>query len=237
VDFCDADSSLCDGNKSIKREDMPVIEGENLQKILKNFKKGFIDWLNPPENADQIWYTPVDDLDGELLQVSKNQVAKLGLKNIFKYHEKSSNGDMKISYRQVYLNAGLLKPTQSEINFEKSFGMAKDYLEGGFDELVSYDPDNVTLISKEGYIIDGHHRWASIGLLNTYDPKSFSGSLLNLVTEENPKGVKKWLKENKGEWSNIKIPVVRVDLPLKDLLPCLNACTDSLGIKRKTFKS
>lgn len=57
---------------------------------------------------------------------------------------------------------GQLKATQGEINAEKVNGMANAYKEG------SYDPSKKPIIvSKDGYVLDGHHRWAA---MLTMDP-------------------------------------------------------------------
>lgn len=56
---------------------------------------------------------------------------------------------------------GELKATQREINADKAQGMAAAYKEG------SYDPSKKPIIvSKDGYVLDGHHRWASMLLLD-----------------------------------------------------------------------
>ena len=261
VDFCSADPALCEGRKAIPRMEMPVLEGKNLQVVTKNLKNGLIDWQNPPKDAYRARYAEIPEnpsikkeLQGKLIEITSLnavQAKKLGLADmelgydgVTKYHQRSADKPMPVSVKQVAVKAGSLKPTQSEINFAKSFGMAQNYLLGKFKGLATFDPDNVTIVSKEGYIIDGHHRWAAIGLVNAFSTESMTTlssnpdepTLLNLVQDENAKGISEWLKSNKGGGdTSIKMPVVWMDLPIKTLLPCLNACTDSLGVARKPF--
>ncbi len=58
---------------------------------------------------------------------------------------------------------GKLRATQSQIQASKAFGMADAYLKGNFPAI-----DKMIVVSKDGYILDGHHRWAA---LLTIDPK------------------------------------------------------------------
>lgn len=58
---------------------------------------------------------------------------------------------------------GKLKATQSEINADKIAGMVAASKAGKLD-LTKGDP---IIVSKDGYILDGHHRW---GALLTMDP-------------------------------------------------------------------
>lgn len=260
VDFCSADPALCEGRKAIPRMEMPVLEGKNLQVVTKNLKNGLIDWKNPPRDAFRARYAHIPDLPSvkkelhgrlvEITALNAVQAKKLGIAGIelgydgvYKYHQLSADEKMPVTVKQVSVKAGSLKPTQSEINFAKSFGMAQNYLLGKFNGLATFDPNNVTIVSKEGYIIDGHHRWAAIGLINAFSLESMTTlssnpdepTLLNLVEQENAKGISEWLKSNKGKGTDLKMPVVWMELPIKTLLPCLNACTDSLGVPRKPF--
>jgi hypothetical protein len=57
---------------------------------------------------------------------------------------------------------GKLKATQSEIKAKKTFEMADAHLKGKFPNIGSQ-----IVVSKDGHILDGHHRWAA---LLTLDP-------------------------------------------------------------------
>lgn len=65
--------------------------------------------------------------------------------------------DKGIKVTKQTMKVGQLKATQREINAEKAQGMLNAYKEG------SYDPSKKPIIvSKDGYVLDGHHRWASM---------------------------------------------------------------------------
>ena len=67
-----------------------------------------------------------------------------------------------------------LKPAQTEIIKEKAFGMAiKFLLDGKWDGV-----DLEAIIAKDNFIMDGHHRWAAVFLI---DPKAkITGTVINL---------------------------------------------------------
>jgi len=46
-----------------------------------------------------------------------------------------------------------IKPAQDEFNNDKVLHFINEYLEN--------DPDNIYIVSQDGYLIDGHHRWAA----------------------------------------------------------------------------
>lgn len=248
-DFCQLDPSLCKGKQAIPRMEMPVLEGKFLLLVANNLAKGFIDWQETPKDPYRARYAETNSGDVvEISGLSESELSRLGIRElgvegIHKYHQKSANGDMKVSVKQMKVPATELKPTQAEINFGKSFGMASSYMSGSFPSLLKYDPETVSLVSKEGYIIDGHHRWAAIGLLNTYSEsklmwggEDIETTLLELVAKKASAGeIGAWLKDNKGGGVNAEMPILYIGLSLKSLLPCLNACTDSLGVTRKPF--
>ena len=60
------------------------------------------------------------------------------------------------------VRVGELMATQSEIKAAKAYSMANAHLRGDFPTI-----DKQIVISKDGYILDGHHRWAA---LLTLDP-------------------------------------------------------------------
>jgi len=267
VDFCSADPSLCTGRKQIPRIQMPVLEGNNLMLVTKNLKNGLIDWKNPPKNALYARWVPIMQgrNKGKVIALSgldPSELEEYGIDETtvgYKYHHHSANGEMKVGVKQVNAPATELKPTQSEINFDKAFGMAVAYLTGAFKNLTKYDPKTVSLISKEGYIVDGHHRWAAIGLLNTYSPEKLIGykkdteyrdekgnltilnwniedSMYKLFLLDQKDLLPEFLADEKGGGDkSLTLACMAFNLPMKDLLPCLNACTDSLGVARKPF--
>lgn len=65
--------------------------------------------------------------------------------------------DKGISVTKGTMKVGQLKATQKEINADKVQGMAQAKREG------KYDPGKQPIIvSKDGYVLDGHHRWAAM---------------------------------------------------------------------------
>lgn len=90
-----------------------------------------------------------------------------------------------------------LRPTQMEINGGKVGGMKK-FLDGGG----VFGGDPRFFVSRDNYILDGHHRWAA---LTAYD-----------------------LEDNKP--GDISVPIVRVDMDIADLLDEANAFAAKLGI-------
>jgi hypothetical protein len=65
--------------------------------------------------------------------------------------------DQGISVTKGTMKVGQLKATQREINADKVKGMADAYRQG------KYDPSKQPIIvSRDGYVLDGHHRWAAM---------------------------------------------------------------------------
>ena len=54
-----------------------------------------------------------------------------------------------------------LKPTQNELNTNKVCDMVENYLAGDFPDIT-----DTIIVSSDGYIIDGHHRWAACRLIS-----------------------------------------------------------------------
>lgn len=97
------------------------------------------------------------------------------------------------------VRADKLKATQQDMNGEKVGGMmtSKDY-----------DPSKEPIfVSRDGYVVDGHHRWAA-----TVGRDAKDGRLGN----------------------DKKMNVIVLDAPISQILKEANAWTDSFGIKRKT---
>lgn len=69
--------------------------------------------------------------------------------------------DRGIKIEEGIEHVGNLKATQGEINAEKVTGMITAIGEG------KYDPSGKPfIVSRDGYVLDGHHRWASMLLLD-----------------------------------------------------------------------
>jgi hypothetical protein len=88
--------------------------------------------------------------------------------------EDGDQSDDKIAGKRAYLTVSELKPAQTEVIKEKAFAMAiKSLLRGKWD-----NTDLGAIISNDNYIMDGHHRWAALFLI---DPKSKAqGTVIDL---------------------------------------------------------
>ncbi len=73
--------------------------------------------------------------------------------------------DDMVGGKKVMVPVGKLKPAQIEVIKEKAFGMAVGMLlKGKWEGL-----DLGAIVSSDNYIMDGHHRWAAVSLI---DPKA-----------------------------------------------------------------
>ena len=79
--------------------------------------------------------------------------------------EDKDKSDDIVAGGKVKIAVGELKPAQTEIIKEKAFGMAINFLLN--NKWQNADLGNI--VSKDNYIMDGHHRWAAISLI---DPSS-----------------------------------------------------------------
>lgn len=98
-------------------------------------------------------------------------VAKIAVSSGQKDNNQSD--DVSIS-KKATISVKDLKPAQTEIIKEKAFGMAIKFL--GKDEWDGVDLE--AIISNDNFIMDGHHRWAAVFLI---DPKAkIKGTVINL---------------------------------------------------------
>tara|TARA_R110000851_G_scaffold240679_1_gene393400 strand:- start:1310 stop:2200 length:891 start_codon:yes stop_codon:yes gene_type:complete len=77
----------------------------------------------------------------------------------------TNDGDPKddvVAGKKVPIAVGALKPAQSELIKAKAFGMVIDFVLR--DKWQNADLGNI--VSSDNYIMDGHHRWAAIILIN-----------------------------------------------------------------------
>ena len=134
---------FCDGNKGIPRDKMPQFKGK-------------------PEEGSQAWneleagkkdgkYKETDtEVDGEPF-----------------FRQMLADKDIKVTDAQIAADS--LKATQSELVGDKVMGM-KSVLDQGPDH-PSYKKITAPIyVSKDGYVVDGHHRWAAITAHNIENP-------------------------------------------------------------------
>jgi len=95
------------------------------------------------------------------------------------------------------INPSNLKPTQLDIYMDNALKKAK----AGADPNIDWAPWNAAvLVSKDGFLLDGHHRWAATILYNSQNPDD-----QKLMT------------------------IQQVGMPIEQLLKVANAYTDATG--------
>jgi hypothetical protein len=147
ADVCKLSPPVCQGNLGLSRDKMPQIPGDlSVKQMLKATNKDG----TPDEGtrakgraAVEAGADPDDDrtILKQMLDTFKSEGVKIEPKKI---------------------PVGQLKATQSEIKAGKTFGMADAHLKGKFPSI-----GDQIVISSDGHILDGHHRWAA---LLTIDP-------------------------------------------------------------------
>jgi len=129
------------------------------------------------------------------------------LKKVFQYkgQRDGDTTDDIVKVKPKQFDANKLKPTQRDVYLGKSLGMAISGVKGG---------DLGAVVSKDGHVLDGHHRWAATNL--NIDP------------------TKKYTQKPPPRLSTeAKIGGVQADLNIGDLVPVLRGVGDSMGNKRR----
>lgn len=137
VNICSLESTICSGNLGLKRDKMPQIEAE----------------VSPAEalaSAD-----PEERAKGAaMVAAGADAASKVPVMQSFL-------NKLKVRVKSRSIPVGMLKATQKEISGAKAAQMAKKYLAGQFDAIA----DDI-LVSRDGFILDGHHRWAALLLVD-----------------------------------------------------------------------
>ena len=131
---------FCSGNKGIARKDMPQFKGE-------------------PVEGTQAW---------DVLQKAKEK------------DPTATEAEGEPYFRQMLADKGIkvtdaevpsesLKATQSELVGDKVLGM-KSVLDAGPSHPAYKKMTSPLFVSKDGYVVDGHHRWAAITAYNMEHP-------------------------------------------------------------------
>ena len=195
ADICKISPSVCKGNKGLTRDKMPQIEGEKSVKAMlasmpddkfkslsetvskaraaaeKEGSKFDLGKAIPDKKEQGSW---LDRAKGEaMVQAGADPKSdKTVLQNMLDHFEK--NG---IKTKQEEMDVGRMKATQSEIKAAKVFGMADAHLRGKFNNI-----DDSVVVSKDGHILDGHHRWAA---LLTIDPsRSMKVKVIDMTMDD-----------------------------------------------------
>lgn len=141
TDVCKVSPPVCAGNKGLTRDKMPQIEGEkSIKQMLESDNE-----LDRKKGQAMVHAGADPDDDHPILHSLIRHLADHGVRT-----------------SESKVPVGALKATQSEIKAEKVYGMADAFLKGKFDKI-----DQSVVVSRDGYLLDGHHRWAA---LLTIDP-------------------------------------------------------------------
>lgn len=98
-----------------------------------------------------------------------------------------------------------IKATQNQLNADKVAGMAWALLTNPDTQKPEHPLRQPLIVSADGYVLDGHHRWAALA---TYD-------MMN------------------GKEDVVDVPVVKVDMDIEDLVDMSNQFGDEFGLQRK----
>jgi len=131
---------------------------------------------------------------------SNKGVRRIGMPQLGGHEDKfvSSLRAKGIKVKEETRKASELKATQNELVGTKVAGMMNNK---------KFDPkERAILVSKDGYIVDGHHRWATQIGRDTSD----------------------------GRLGDLSMKVIVIDKPIMKVIKDANDFADSLGLKRKS---
>lgn len=111
----------------------------------------------------------------------------------------------KVSVTRGEMPAVEMKATQNQLNADKVAGMAWALATNPETKDPKHPLRQPLIVSADGYVLDGHHRWAA---LVTADVMS-------------------------GKAGQVNVPVIKVDMDIEDLVDASNAFSDEFGLKRK----
>ena len=135
ADICKVEPPVCEGNLGISRDNMPQVMDKSVKALLKSDKPG-----DKKKGEAAVAAGADPNSDKSILDHLLGGLKKSG-----------------VAVKETKLPAGKLKATQREIKAGKSFGMADAYYKGNFDPA-----DEEIIVSSDGHILDGHHRWAAM---------------------------------------------------------------------------
>jgi hypothetical protein len=136
----------CQGALNIPRIQMPVIEPSDIEDFEQRLKDGRIDIFKPWARGRLFFPTRITPSSGG------QEWVNLGF----------ADGDIRddvVAARITRIAADKLKPTQSQIWLNH---LVKDMAKWGNPHSWSGATERIIIVSKEGYILDGHHRWARV---------------------------------------------------------------------------
>ena len=170
---------FCGGNKEIPRDQMPQLKTKAVP--------GSAAWKQAEKLAKEKGIDPKD------VEVNAEPAF---LEYLTKEGVKIQRGKMP---------ATQMKATQNQLNADKVAGMAWALYNDPKTKDASHPLRQPLIVSNDGYVLDGHHRWAALA---THDVMS-------------------------GNKDVSDIPVIRVDMDIEDLVDKSNEFGDQFGLARK----
>lgn len=146
--FKELQRKLEQSSVDIDREDMPVVKPENMDDFYQDLKQGRID-IFPPYTKGEKWMP-----DNFQSKAEKDEWIELGWKD-------GEKRDDVVIGKWTSIPTKLLKPVQDQIWLDIIIRNAIEY--PNLKKLA----EKTIIASRDNYIIDGHHRYATLLL---YDP-------------------------------------------------------------------
>jgi hypothetical protein len=176
ADICKLAPPVCQGNKGLSRDKMPQIEGGlSVKQMSRSDEERIKDaTFKHPTEGKKVKFDELPEAEQKKL---KKEWAEERAKAKAMVEAGADPDEDRTTLQQLLdhvkdvadigttdtqIAVGRLRATQKEIKAAKTFGMADAHLKGKFDHI----GDSV-VVSRDGYILDGHHRWAA---LMTIDP-------------------------------------------------------------------
>lgn len=132
----------------IPRIQMPVIEPSDIAEFKERINEGRVDIFAPYAIGHLAKPSDLSEEDGPWVE--------LGVKD-------GNSSDDVVRAKVVKLPAGKLKPTQNQVWLEKTFGNIKKF---GIPKPGSPVLETTIIVSSDGYILDGHHRFSQAVISN-----------------------------------------------------------------------
>jgi len=178
-DFCSNFPVACKGAYGTKRANMPQIgDADQFEKDIESPAGDGLETNEPPKIPDM----------GQATKAYLDSSDDTGEWPIGDQVEVVEIADVKPSK---------LKPTQLDIYMDNALKKAK----AGADPNIDWAPWNASiLVSKDGFLLDGHHRWAATILHNSQNPNDQKA-----------------------------MTIQQVNMPIEQLLKVANAYTDATG--------
>jgi hypothetical protein len=132
--------------RNIPRIEMPVIEPTDMEEFDRRLREGHLD-IFPPHAAGKVPAVPATDAE-------RSAWVTLGVKD-------GDPADDVVQAQWTTIAARDLLPLQSQIWLEKLIGNIKQFGPPTPDSSVL---QTTVIVSKEGYILDGHHRFGQVML-------------------------------------------------------------------------